>query len=261
MAELNGVPVDTEALQTLALVNYGHFTSIRVEQGQVRGLPLHLDRLSRDCQALFGTDIDRNRVRSYIRQVVDNNPAEVMNVRVTVFDSHLELGTPGWQAEPQFLVTCRSTSPLIELPAIRVQSAEYSRETPYIKHVGLYSTIRLRRQAQQAGFDDVLFTDSTGRISEGATWNVGFFDGERVVWPEAEVLDGITMQLIRQVHPDFVIQPVELASLSTMQAAFATNVSIGVRPIKAINEMTFDEDHSIVATLRAEYLGIKPEVI
>src|SRR6266540_2864338 len=45
--ELDGRPVDPAELATLALYNYGHFTSMRVDAGRVRGLTLHLDRLVR----------------------------------------------------------------------------------------------------------------------------------------------------------------------------------------------------------------------
>ena len=44
MAELNGKPATLDDLQSLALTNYGHFTSMRLENGTVRGLSLHLDR-------------------------------------------------------------------------------------------------------------------------------------------------------------------------------------------------------------------------
>lgn len=261
MAALNGVPVGPEALQTLALVNYGHFTSIRIEAGQARGLSLHLDRLARDCQALFDAEIDRDQVRGFIRQAVSTAPTEVMNIRVTVFDPALEMGSPGHKAEPAFLVTHRAAPSSAVLPPLRVQSARYSREMPSVKHIGLCGTISLRRKAQLAGFDDVVFTESDGRISEGATWNVGFFDGEHVVWPEADVLDGITMQLIQQAHPNFAVRPVTIADLASMQAAFATNVSIGVRPISAIDGISLNENHSVISTLRKAYLGITPEAI
>jgi branched-subunit amino acid aminotransferase/4-amino-4-deoxychorismate lyase len=64
MAELNGRPVERAQLQALALTNYGHFTTMRVEDGGVRGLSLHLDRLRTDCRALFDAEIDADRVRA-----------------------------------------------------------------------------------------------------------------------------------------------------------------------------------------------------
>lgn len=261
MAELNGLPIGSGTLQTLALVNYGHFTSMRVEDRAVRGLSLHLDRLARDCKKTFDVEMDRSQVREYIRRVAAATSAEVVNLRVTVFDPELEMGSPGGEAKPQFLVTCRAASSSTALPPISVRPARYTRENPSVKHIGLCGTIGLRRNAQMAGYDDVLFHEADERISEGATWNVGFFDGERVVWPDADVLDGVTMALVRRAHPDFAIEAVTLGSLGRMRAAFATNVSIGVRPISAIGDVKFDAHHPVLAEIRAGYTSIQPDKI
>lgn len=45
MATLNGEQITADDALTLGLTGYGHFTSMRVELGAVRGLRLHLDRL------------------------------------------------------------------------------------------------------------------------------------------------------------------------------------------------------------------------
>src|SRR5436190_22800925 len=103
-----------------------------------------------------------------------------------------------------------------------------------------------------------MFVEPDGRISEGATWNIGFFDGEHLVWPDAEALPGMTMQLIRRAHPDFAIRPVDLNGIAGMDAAFATNVSVGVRPISAINETPLNANNPAISALRNEYLSVEP---
>jgi branched-subunit amino acid aminotransferase/4-amino-4-deoxychorismate lyase len=52
-----------EDLRTLAMVNYGHFTSMRVDRGRVRGLGRHLDRLERDAREVFGRAVPADVVR------------------------------------------------------------------------------------------------------------------------------------------------------------------------------------------------------
>lgn len=42
---LNGEPPAVDDLRALALVNYGHFTSLQVRGGAAQGLDLHLRRL------------------------------------------------------------------------------------------------------------------------------------------------------------------------------------------------------------------------
>ncbi|MET8993419.1 aminotransferase class IV family protein [Nonomuraea wenchangensis] len=259
MAELNGTDVPAAALQSLALVNYGHFTSMRVQDGRIRGLSHHLDRLARDCRTVFAADLDRELVRRYVRHALRDVQGSVV-VRVTVFDPDLELGHPGSETHPHILVTVR---PALTLPAspMRVQVVGYQRDLPAVKHVGLFGALSGRRLAQLAGFDDALFMDSTSFITEGATWNVAFYDGERVVWPSGDVLPGVTMRLLQQVHDRTVTTPVNVSDLERMQAAFATNTSIGVRPITAIDNLTLPGDHPIFEILRKEYEEIPAETI
>src|SRR5947207_14288315 len=156
MAELNGVPVTAEDLRALALVNYGHFTSMRVEDQQIRGLSHHLERLVRDCRTLFDVTLDRDLVRGYVRQALTARDGALI-VRVTVFDPAADLGHPATTGQPSVLVTTRA-APELPLPPLRVQSGVYVRDLPTVKHVGLLGLLWQRRNAQLSGFDDALFT-------------------------------------------------------------------------------------------------------
>jgi branched-subunit amino acid aminotransferase/4-amino-4-deoxychorismate lyase len=257
MAELDGGPVSPEDLTTLALVNYGHFTSMRVDDRQIRGLSHHVERLVRDCRALFHAELDRDQVREYIRREIAERDGAFV-VRVTVFAPTLKLDRPSAAATPSVLVTSRAA---IELPPppMRVQSAAYLRDHPTIKHIGLFGALWHRRNAQLDGFDDTVFADPEGYLSEGATWNVGFYDGEQIIWPNAEVLPGVTMRLLQQVHDRTSLAPVNLRDLPRLAAVFATNTSIGVRAITAINDVEFPGDHRIFDILRKEFEEIPGE--
>jgi branched-subunit amino acid aminotransferase/4-amino-4-deoxychorismate lyase len=257
MAELNGLPANLDEIQALALYNYGHFTSMRVEDQQVRGLSLHLDRLVRDCRALFDADLDPDRVRHLVRNALGDADGPVV-VRVTVFDPNLDLGHAGGKAHPHVLVTTRSAAQLPS-PPMRVRPARYYRELPAVKHAGLFGTMRERRAAQIAGFDDVLFIDTESNISEGATWNIGFFDGAQVIWPQADCLVGVTMQLLERVHEATATAPINLSRLHDRQAAFATNAAIGVRAISAIADTRWPKVHPIIELLQKAYADIPPE--
>ncbi|MBX6767440.1 MAG: aminotransferase class IV family protein, partial [Actinomadura rubrobrunea] len=243
MAELNGVPVTSDELKALALVNYGHFTSMRVDDQRIRGLSHHLERLVRDCRILFGVELDREQVRRFIRQAIAGRKGSFV-VRVTIFDPHLDLGRPGGATSPHVLVTTRSAGDL-PMPPLRVQARSYMRDMPEVKHVGLFGALWHRRNAQLQGFDDAVFVDGEGYISEGATWNIGFFDGSHVIWPNAEVLPGVTMRLLQQVHEKTSLAPVNLDDLGDIEAVFATNTTIGVRAISAINDTHFPAEHAI----------------
>ena len=118
-----------------------------------------------------------------------------------------------------------------------------------------------RRIAQLNGYDDAVFADAGGFISEGVTWNIGFFDGDQVVWPQGDVLPGVTMNLLNEIHGPSVTARVNLAEVHGMEAVFATNTTIGVRPISNIDAHVFADEHPILAELQEKYLSVPGEPV
>jgi branched-subunit amino acid aminotransferase/4-amino-4-deoxychorismate lyase len=252
---LDGTIPSLDDLTALGLANFGHYTSMRTEGQTVRGLIHHLDRITRDCQTVFDFALDRDLVRQCITQAAVGMSG-AYSIRVTVFDPDLEMGQIGGSAKPRVLVTTRPAGAL-PAPPLSVRTVDYVRDLPYVKNIGLFGAMHHRRVVQQAGFDDVLFTAGPDQlVTEGATWNVGFYDGENVIWPDAEVLPGVTMSLLRQVHDKTIVRPVKVSEIPDMQAAFATNTTVGVRPIRAINGIPLPVDDPIFDILSSEYLEI-----
>jgi branched-subunit amino acid aminotransferase/4-amino-4-deoxychorismate lyase len=256
--QLNGVTPSMDQVKTLALTNYGHFTSMLTEDGRVRGLSLHMQRLAKDCRLLFDADLDIDQVRSYVRQaLVDQDPRTV--ARVTVYDPGLDLGTIGSDATPHVLVTTRAASASDPGP-LRLQAAAYRREMAAVKHIGLFGALRCRRTAQREGFDDVLFLNQDGTISEIATSNIGFVREGTVVWPRSEWLTGITMTLLNQALDEPIhSEPLTLKDFPDMDFAFATNAATGIRPVVSVDDHTWPVDHPALKQLRDLYADIPAE--
>ncbi|WP_317440648.1 aminotransferase class IV family protein [Streptomyces collinus] len=258
MAELNGRPVTPEALLTLALTNYGHFTSMRVDNRRVRGLDLHMERLVRDCRTVLGADLDPDMVRSYVRQAVGSVTGSFV-VRVSVFDPAVEMAHPDRAKTPHVLVTVRPAADL-PLPPLSVKSIRYERDVPTVKHAGLFGALHARRTALLDGYDDALFIGPDDCVSEGGTWNVGFIGEDGVVWPKADVLPGVTMALLQQLGQHHTA-PLTLADAQGMHAAFATNTAIGVRPLSAIDDAPMATEHPALTQLRDAYLAIPGDLL
>ncbi|MBD0695891.1 aminotransferase class IV [Streptomyces sp. CBMA123] len=258
--EIDGAPADPARLAALGLLNYGHFTTLRVEAGGVRGLALHLDRLVRDGRALFGVEPDRAVVRERIRAVLPADGAPVI-VRVTGYAPALGLERPAAPAAPVLLVTTRPAGSAEPAP-LRVRTVAHRRELPEVKHVGLFGLVHHRRAAQLAGYDDVLLTDDDGLVLEGATWNVGFLTGRRLVWPEGPSLPGVTAALLAGAYggPQSR-EPVHAAESGRFDAAFAVNAGVGLRPLAAVDGTAFDPGHPLLAELRAAYRGIAADPV
>lgn len=247
--------MDEASLERLALVNYGHFTSMRIDDGRVRGLALHLERLVRDCKSLFGTDLDADLVRQYVRQAVDGRTGSLV-ARVTIFDPTLDLGRPADNGQPGVLVTTRGAG-VMPPPPLRVHLVGYERDLPQVKHVGLFGALHARRQAQLAGADDALVHSPTGFISEGGTWNAAFIRDGHVIWPDAEVLPGVTMSLLRDSGHDHVTKTITIDEALTAEAAFAANTTIGARAIASIGDTALAVDHPLLLELQQAYQSIE----
>ncbi|MFD4406579.1 aminotransferase class IV family protein [Nocardia sp. NPDC058499] len=257
--ELNGVPVTLADLAPLGLVNFGHFTSMRVEDRAVRGLTLHLDRLTRDCRAVFDTDLDAERVRELVRHALRDTERPAV-VRVSVYDPAIQMGRPGAAAEPHILVTMRAASSTPP-PPLRLQSAVYARDLPKVKHLGLFGAMHHRASAQRAGYDDVVFSEPDGTITEIATSNIGFITtAGQLVWPHADVLVGTTMRLINQARDeDVVTDRITLSQLDRFTGVVATNAAVGVRPVSGLDNHRWPAEHELIDTLRKEYESIPPQ--
>jgi branched-subunit amino acid aminotransferase/4-amino-4-deoxychorismate lyase len=187
---------------------------------------------------------------------------ELLSVRVDIF-SGIAVTEPTRPIEdPDILVTARALTNE-SLSPLRIQSVQYQRDLPQVKHAGTFGLNYHYRQAQLNGFDDALFTDTTGLVSEGTGWNIGFFDGEKIIWPKAPVLPGISMQLIqtglRHIGMPFEFREIWLHDLPTFRSAFLTDVLVGAQSIASIDNVTFSVDSELNSILTKCY-DINPAV-
>jgi branched-subunit amino acid aminotransferase/4-amino-4-deoxychorismate lyase len=260
---VDGVGVDAPDLASLALYNYGHFTSMRVEDMAVRGLGLHLARLVADSGHLFGHAIDPDRVRDLVRRAVPAHGGPVV-VRVTVFAPDFDLSRPGRDVRPKILVTQRPAPPTAQ-PPLRVRTCRFDRDLPGVKHTGLFGQLHERRSAQLDGYDDALFVGTGAVISEGPTWNIGFIRSGRVIWPESTCLPGVTMRLIRAALAAAGVAtravPVGVSTVADMDAAFATNAATGVRAISHIDDLDLGRDGGLLARIGSAYWATDAEAL
>ncbi|MFD6951516.1 aminotransferase IV [Nocardiopsis sp. TSRI0078] len=258
--ELNGRPVSTGELAGLALYGYGHFTTMLVTDLRVRGLDLHMERLSRDCRALFDAELDIPRVRELARRSARAHPSPSV-VRVTVFDPRMDLGRPSARQLPHILVTTRP-APGAAPPPVRLGTRRFTRDAPQVKSTGLFGAVHQRRAAQLDGYDDALFTGVDGRVSEGPTWNIGFLDGGGLVWPQAPCLPGVTTRLVERVAGELGVpvstRPIAAAASTRTAGAFVTNATTGVRPVAAIDGVHLPQS-ALVHKIAAAYSGLSGE--
>lgn len=247
-AEFDGHPATEDDLRTAAFFNYGHFTAMQVRQGRVRGLGLHLDRLDGANRELFELPLDGDSVRELIRHALRGAGVADGSVRVHGF-------LPPGATATTVMVTVRGPARMPAEPK-SMMSVPYTRAVPHLKRPGEFGQTYYGHLAARAGFDDAVLTLPDGSVAEGAVTNIGFWDGESVVWPQAPSLPGITMALLEQEFPGAGVRsrrsPVTLDGLGAYRSAFITN-SQGIAPVRRIDDNEFVVDGELMNRLEAAY--------
>lgn len=227
-----------------ALVNYGHFTSLQVRGGAVQGLDLHLRRLRQGTEELFGSTLDGTQVQAWMQAALQAEGVADASLRVTVFSRAFDFRQPLQPVPVDVLVAVAPPASAPSSPR-RVCSVHYQREQPHLKHVGTFALFQHRRQALQAGFDDALFVDAHGLVSEGTTWNVAFARNGEVVWPQASALRGTHERLLQAGWGGApALEAVSLEQLGGFDAAIGLNAT-GVWPIAGIDGYRFAESEAL----------------
>lgn len=194
LVHLDGRPAAADDLAPLAFAGHAHFTAMQIRGGRVRGLDLHLERLRSASVELFGRALSEDRVRALLRAALRDGPAD-LSLTATVYSPAGEFTA----AETGLALLVR-TGPPSSGPGgpLALAAVEHERFLPHMKHVGEGAKTHLLRQAVAEGFDDAAFLDREGRFSEATIWNLAFWDGDAVVWPEARILTGTTLGIVRR---------------------------------------------------------------
>lgn len=259
---IDGLPATPDDLAHQALVNYGAYTSFRVEDGAARGLDLHLARLEQAAVELFGESPGEAEFRRLMALAVAGPDA--CWLRVSLFSPDIGHRDPTYVGRPK-VMTVVSPPPPPLASSVRVTAVPYEREAPHLKHLATFGLIRARRAACAAGFDDALFVGGAGQVTEGTLWNIGFVQGDRIVWPQAPMLAGVTQALITrgllQVGLTSETRPVRLDEIGAFDGAFLCNSATPVCPITAIDNTTFANDPAMLAKVEAAWAAQPAQLI
>lgn len=257
----SGRTATADDLAPLAFAGHAHFTAMQVRDGRVRGLDLHLRRLRDASLELFGQALPDERVRSYLRTALESGPADV-SLTATVYSAAGEFTATGHAAEDLDVLV--RTGPAASAPTgpLALATVEHERFLPGVKHVGEVAKTHLLRRAARRGFDDAAFVDRRGRLSEATIWNLAFAEGDTVVWPEADVLGGVTMGIVRRQLDRLGVpqraRDVTLADLPRLTGAVVLNSWTPGVPVSRIDAVELPGSQSLATLLHDAYAAEPP---
>ena len=213
---------------------------MQVRNGCTRGLDLHLARLDTAHREIYGKPLEGELVREHIRHALGGR----LDASLRVY---------GYWAG--LIITVRDPQEMPSRPQ-SMTAQHFQRPLARLKHVGSWGQGRFHELAMAAGFDEGLFVDEAGRISEGNITNVGFWRDGRVIWPDAPKLDGITMLVLRRElaacglpQADGIVRVQDLASYHGMMLCN----SRGCAPVSRVDEKLIPESGEFMDAIAAAY--------
>ncbi len=189
------LPVQSGAFQ----YGYGLFETLKVEQGEVRYLAEHLERLQSGWGILFRSAFPDLAWTEIAAQLLSQNGLENASVAMKIMASKAAESSG---AEVDLVVSVRPYRHRLDgCPEKGLHLGVYPepRQTPLadLKSLNHLYYIRAGEWAAQNGFDEALILNPDGSVSEGNSTNLLLIEGQTVVIPQSEhVLGGIMQSAV-----------------------------------------------------------------
>jgi branched-subunit amino acid aminotransferase/4-amino-4-deoxychorismate lyase len=239
---------------TALLYGYSVYTTFRYPLEE-RWLQAHFTRLRGNAETLGLSLVVSDEAMAEAVRRVGLEQAEEVVIRLTVFPELADftelLGETAVQLPSRLLLSSRKAPGLEALQkSVRLKTVEYERPLATVKHGGLAEPFYLRRQAIAEGYDDVLFVNRHGHITEASTSNIFFFNEHELATPDPVrdgCLSGITrervLEKVIESQGDSLIQlinsPLHWNEIDAWAGAFLVNAVTGIRLVNAINDRDY----------------------
>jgi branched-chain amino acid aminotransferase len=245
------------------LCGAGLFETMRAYGGRIFLLDKHVRRLLVSARVFGIGSLDESELECACSSVVEANKLDSARIRLTVSRGE---GT-GAKGRPTVLVQARPyTSPASEKyrTGFRAVISEARRHSKSLlvrhKTTSYVECVMARELAVSAGYDEALFLNEAGNLTEGSISNLFLVDknGKLVTPPlEAGLLAGVTrgwvLETAETLGFDIEERNVSPDEADDFSAAFITNSLIEIMPLASITGLD-GKEHSFSARGAADRL-------
>lgn len=123
----------------------------------------------------------------------------------------------------------------------------------YVKSINYIDNIMENKRCKEEGYNEVIFLNEKGYITEGSTSNIFMIKNNKLYTPKVEcgLLNGVVRSFIIN-NMNFVEKEITLEELMESDEIFITNSLIGVMKVTCINNKTFN-NHIITNKIKNKY--------
>jgi len=217
----------------------------------------HVERLFTSCAtAGIPLDYSPDDIQLAIKDTVKQNPGSIY-VKISVYIASIEIdvvpqdpfSTVAIAAyEPQEDIISKNTQPfhVSKELSVWIEKEKHQRRPdiipPQVKIAGNYtSSMMAKWQARKKGYDEIIFTNEEGFITEAPTSNVFIVNQDDCLLtaPEDEVLYGITRKSILEIASNegikVRVERIPMSELENAKEVFLTSSSHLVCPVTKID--------------------------
>lgn len=217
---------------------YGVFETIRLVEGNLLSFDAHYERLLAGCRAtLLRLSYSGSLLKEFCLAVSQKNGMEHGVIKVSCFKN---------VHKDSVMILCRNNPYETKdfLRGFHIKISQYKRN-PYSRLVRVKTNNYLenyleRQTVLQEGFDEVLFFNTDGMVSECSASNIFFIKAPRIYTPSIQtgILPGIMRAVILEKAKKSGITVKEgefdREFLTTVDGAFVTNSIMGAMPVSRI---------------------------
>lgn len=129
----------------------------------------------------------------------------------------------------------------------------------YHKTLNYGDNILEKRKSLSLGYDETIFLNLKGEITEGATSNIFFIKGNKIYTPKLScgMLNGIIRQYILKNYEVFE-EKIKLEDLENFEEAFITNSLLGIMPVNSIEKVKMKNRKFLEEIKKKYFSDIEP---
>lgn len=211
----------------------GLFETIHLYKNKALFLDEHLKRLNNSIETLGlnFSEITKREILSYLEKNRDLEENEVLKIILS------EKNKIFLKREYKYRKENYNDGFRLNLASIRRNESSIF---TYHKTLNYAENIYEKKKSIKFGYDEALFLNTKGLVTEGATSNIFFVENDKLITPKLK--NGLLGGIIRKwLIERYEVKEIEIPydDIKYFDEGFLTNSLFGIMPIKSIENLTF----------------------
>lgn len=243
------ISIDQSQITNSLSLNLGlsTFTSLISAEGDFVFLAAHIERLLKGAHHLF-PNVDWPSKRSEIENFLREEFAPHHYFRIALCDDVMTFSKKIHEPKKNEIYVSKASS-----------KREAGLIPSYVKNPNYLLAELEKRKAQERGFEDILFFDSSAHLAEGSTSNVFIVSGKEILTPPLSscVLQGVTRGKLIHFLLDKGLNireiPIDERMLESCSEIWFTNAIQGLRLVTRYENRELSKDKTLYHEICKEF--------